>query len=133
MRRALPPRHLSLSQAKSSDGYRLLVRAPEPMRGSGSISPGRAWLVVGLLWLPGCINYLDRVMITTMRSSLLEAIPMSDAQYGLLTTVFLFFYAALSPFAGFLADRIGRTRVIIGSLIAWSIVTWLTGYASSFE
>jgi len=103
------------------------------MRGSGSISPGRAWLVVGLLWLPGCINYLDRVMITTMRSSLLEAIPMSDAQYGLLTTVFLFFYAALSPFAGFLADRIGRTRVIIGSLIAWSIVTWLTGYASSFE
>src|SRR5688500_2679911 len=103
------------------------------MLASSSISPRRAWLVVGLLWLPGCINYLDRVMITTMRSSLLEAIPMSDAQYGLLTTVFLLFYAVLSPFAGFLADRIGRTRVIIGSLIAWSIVTWLTGYASTFE
>ncbi|MEO6003693.1 MAG: MFS transporter [Opitutus sp.] len=101
---------------------------------SGKLSvSARAWFVVALLWLPGCINYLDRVMITTMRSSVLEKIPMTDAQYGLLTTVFLLIYAVLSPFAGFLADRIGRTRVIIGSVVAWSAVTWATGFATSFD
>ncbi len=67
--------------------------------------PPRAWLVVGLLWVVGCLNYLDRVMITTMRGSVIEAIPMTEAQFGLLTAGFLWTYGLLSPFAGFLADR----------------------------
>ncbi|MBI5771714.1 MAG: MFS transporter [Verrucomicrobia bacterium] len=98
--------------------------APSPML--------RAWLTVALLWFVGCLNYLDRVMITTMRQSLVEAIPMTDAQFGLLTTVFLFVYAVLSPFAGFLADRFNRSRVIVFSLIAWSAITWLTAHATTY-
>lgn len=94
--------------------------------------PARAWLVVGLLWVVGCLNYLDRVMITTMRGSVVEAIPMTDAQFGLLTSVFLWVYAILSPFAGFLADRFSRSRVIIVSLFAWSAITWLTAHATTF-
>lgn len=94
--------------------------------------PARAWLVVGLLWFVGCLNYLDRVMITTMRGSVIEAIPMTDAQFGLLTSVFLWVYAALSPFAGFLADKYSRSRVIIISLFAWSLITWLTAHATTF-
>ena len=94
--------------------------------------PSGAWLIVGLLWVVGCFNYLDRVMITTMRGSLIAAIPMSDAQFGLLTSVFLWVYGVLSPFAGFLADRFNRSRVIIGSLLAWSIITWLTAHATTF-
>jgi MFS family permease len=93
----------------------------------------RAWLVVGLLWFVALLNYLDRVMITTMRGSLMEAIPMTDAQFGLLTSVFLWVYAVLSPFAGFLADRFSRSRVILWSLLVWSALTWLTGYAKTFE
>lgn len=92
----------------------------------------RAWFVVGLLWVVAGLNYLDRVMITTMRGSLVEAIPMTDAQFGLLTSVFLWVYALLSPVAGFLADRFNRSRVIIISLLFWSLFTWLTGHAKSF-
>ena len=95
--------------------------------------PPRAWLVVALLWVVGCLNYLDRVMITTMRTSVVEAIPMTDAQFGLLTTAFLLVYAVLSPFAGFLADRFNRSRIIIGSLFVWSLITWLTGHAKTYE
>ena len=80
--------------------------------------PSRAWLVVGLLWVVGCLNYLDRGMINTMRGSLVAAIPMTDAQFGLLSSVFLWVYGLLSPFAGFLADRFNRSRVIIASLFA---------------
>ncbi len=95
--------------------------------------PARAWLIVGLLWIVGLLNYLDRVMITTMRLSIKEAIPMTDAQFGLLTTVFLLVYAALSPFAGYLADRFNRSRLIIGSLFLWSFITWFTGHAKTYE
>lgn len=95
--------------------------------------PARAWLIVGLLWIVGCLNYLDRVIMTTMRGSLVEAIPMTDAQFGLLTSVFLWVYAVLSPFAGFLADRFNRSRVIIVSLFVWSGITWLTAHATTFH
>ncbi len=93
----------------------------------------RAWLVVALLCFVGCLNYLDRIMITTMRTSILEDIPMTEAQFGLLTSVFLWIYGLLSPFAGFLADKYSRSRVIIISLFVWSLVTWLTGHAKTFE
>lgn len=92
----------------------------------------RAWLVVGLLFVVGMLNYLDRVMITTMRNSIVDAIPMTDTQFGLLTAVFLWTYGLLSPMAGFLADRFSRSRVIIGSLFIWSVVTLLTAYSTTF-
>jgi predicted MFS family arabinose efflux permease len=93
----------------------------------------RAWLIVGVLWVVAALNYLDRIMITTMRDSLMQAVPMTDAQFGLLTSVFLWVYGLLSPFAGFLADRFNRSRLIVFSLLVWSLLTWLTGHARSFE
>lgn len=93
----------------------------------------RAWLTVWLLWPVACLNYLDRMMLVTMRESIVGAIPMSDAQFGLLTSAFLWVYGILSPFAGYLADRFNRGHIIIISLFIWSLVTWVTGYAQSFE
>lgn len=95
--------------------------------------PSGAWIVVVLLSLGGCLNYLDRIMITTMRPSIMHSIPMTEAQFGLLTSVFLWVYGILSPFAGFLADKINRSSIIIGSVFLWSVVTWLTAYSSTFE
>ena len=93
----------------------------------------RAWLVVGLLWFVACLNYLDRIMITTMRGSMIAEIPMTETQFGMLTAVFLWVYGLISPFAGFLADRFSRSRIIIVSLIAWSAITLLTGHAKTFD
>lgn len=94
--------------------------------------PSRAWLTVGLLWVVGCLNYLDRLMLITMRLSVKEDIPMTDAQFGLLTTVFLIVYAILSPLGGFIADRLSCSRTIIFSLLVWSAITWLTAHATTF-
>lgn len=98
-----------------------------------SKSLNRAWLVVGLLWVVACLNYLDRLTLASMRDSVKAEIAMTDAQFGLLTSVFLWVYGVLSPAGGFIADRFSRKGVIVGSLAVWSAVTWLTGMMQSFE
>ena len=103
------------------------------MHAPPSPSNFRAWLAVALLCVVGCLNYLDRNMLLTMRKSVVEAVPMTEAQFGLLTSIFLWVYGLLSPVAGFLADRFSRSRVIIVSLFVWSAVTWLTAHARTYN
>ena len=91
------------------------------------------WLVVAMLFFVGTLNYLDRTMIVTMRSSIISSIPMTDAQFGLLTSIFLWVYGILSPIAGFMADRFKRSYIIIGSLFTWSAVTWMTSFATTYN
>lgn len=57
--------------------------------------------------------------------------PMTNRSFGLLTSVFLWVYALFSPLGGYLADRIGRSVLIIGSLAIWSLVTFITGLVDS--
>lgn len=104
---------------------------------TSTISPNKTniypWLVVAMLCVVGCLNYLDRMMIATMRSSIVQEIHMTDAQFGLLTSVFLWVYGLLSPVAGFIADKYNKSRIIIISLLVWSSVTFLTSFATTFE
>jgi MFS family permease len=95
--------------------------------------PARAWLTVGLLWFIICHNFGSRIMLTTMHDSITTAMPITETQFGLLTSVFLWAYALINPLGGFLADRFNRSWVLIVSMFAWSAVTWLTGYVQSFE
>ena len=60
-------------------------------------------------------------------------ISITNAQFGLLTSVFLWVYGAFSPLGGYLADHYGRRRMILGSLVVWSGVTWLTGQMESLS
>lgn len=100
---------------------------------SGPQLPPRAWLIVVLLWFVICSNFLCRIMLTTMHGSIVASFPITEAQFGLLTSAFLWVYAVVNPFGGFLADRFSRSWVLIGSMFAWSAITWLTSYARNFE
>lgn len=91
-----------------------------------------AWLVVGILWFVSLLNYLDRLLVASMRIPIKDDIPMTDAQFGLLTSVFLIVYAILSPLGGYLADRFSRKWVIFTSLLFWSIVTLVTGFVENY-
>ncbi len=91
-----------------------------------------AWLVVGILWFVSMLNYLDRLLIASMRTPIKEDIPMTDAEFGLLTSAFLIIYAILSPLGGYLADRFSRKWVIFTSLLLWSFITLLTGFVQNY-
>lgn len=91
-----------------------------------------AWVAVGLLWIVVMLNYFDRQLLSVVRMPIVEDIPMTDAQFGLITSAFLLIYAVLSPVGGFLADRYSRRLVILCSLVVWSTVTWWTGHAEDY-
>jgi MFS transporter, Spinster family, sphingosine-1-phosphate transporter len=91
-----------------------------------------AWIVVGLLWVVAMLNYLDRLLIASMHDPIKESIAMTEAQFGLLTSVFLWVYGFLSPFGGYIADRWSRKWVIVFSVLVWSVVTFWTGTVHSF-
>jgi predicted MFS family arabinose efflux permease/N-acetylneuraminic acid mutarotase len=95
-------------------------------------TPLYAWVVVGLLWVVAVLNYVDRQIIYSVFPLLQAELHLSNVQLGLLSSVFLWVYGLLSPFTGFLADRYGRKRIILTSLLVWSLVTWLTGKVSHF-
>jgi len=106
---------------------------PKPPTDAGDRPGIYAWIVVGLLFVTAALNYLDRLMITSMRDPIRAQIPMSDAQFGLLTSAFLAVYAIVSPLGGYLADRVGRRRVIVSSLAIWSAATACTAFAHTFH
>ncbi len=96
------------------------------------LSRNYAWMVVGILWFVSMLNYLDRLLIASMRTPIKADIPMTDAEFGLLTSAFLIIYAILSPLGGYLADRFSRKWVIFSSLLLWSTITLLTGFAQNY-
>lgn len=92
------------------------------------------WLVVALLWVVALLNYMDRQMLSTMQGAMkFDIVELQKAEaFGALMAVFLWIYGLVSPFAGVVADRVSRKKLVVGSLFVWSAVTYLMGYASDF-
>lgn len=91
------------------------------------------WLAVALLWGVALLNYLDRQVIFAQFPLIQRDLHATSLELGLISSVFLWVYAALSPFAGYMADRWGHARVIFLSLLIWSAATWMTAHVQSIE
>ncbi|WP_316821842.1 MFS transporter [Pedobacter gandavensis] len=94
-----------------------------------------AWVVVGLLWVVALLNYMDRQMLSTMKPAMQMDIHelQSATNFGYLMAIFLWIYGFMSPVSGIIADKFNRKWLIVGSLFVWSLVTYLMGYATTFN
>lgn len=93
------------------------------------------WVVVGLLWFVALLNYMDRQMLSTMKPAMQMDISelKSATNFGYLMAIFLWIYGLMSPISGIIADKLNRKWLIVGSLMVWSLVTFLMGYATTFN
>ena len=70
-------------------------------------------LMLVFLLLLNIINMIDRTLLASFGSEIIEDLNLTDSQFGLLTgLVFVFFYSIMGLFMGALADRFHRPRLI---------------------
>ena len=89
------------------------------------------WEIIFLLWVAYFLNQADRQVFNTVLPHIQEFLGATDATMGLISTCFNLFFALTVPFAGYFADRLSRSKIIIFSVALFSVATMFTGYAST--
>ena len=90
-----------------------------------------AWWTLAFLWVAYLLNYVDRQVVFSIFPALRKDLQFSDAELGLIGTVFIWVYSLSMPVAGRIADLAPRGRVVIGSLALWSLATLGTALSGS--
>ena len=104
-----------------------------PMRNEERSHPAYTWYVVGLLAVVNLFNYMDRMLLSVLLPDIKHELSLSDSQLGLLTGLaFALFYATAGLPIARLADLWIRKRIIALSLVAWSLMTAVSGAAQTF-
>ena len=85
------------------------------------------WPLIAILTTIAALNYCDRMAIAAVFPLLRSDLGVSDVWLGAIGSAFLWSYAIGSPIVGWIADHRSRTRIVLFSLIAWSLVTMATG------
>ncbi|MGH0924247.1 MFS transporter [Bacillus pacificus] len=76
---------------------------------------------------------LDSLLVAPLLPVITETISIPDGSGGLLITIYALCYGITAPVFGTMSDRVGRKRMIIIGFTIFSISTFCTGLAKSFE
>lgn len=96
------------------------------------VSSPYAWLVLGLLTLIYITSFVDRQIIAVLATQIQDELNLSNLQVGLLYgTAFSFIYAVCGIPMGRLADLYSRKLMIVLGLVVWSLMTFISGFATS--
>jgi MFS family permease len=97
---------------------------------SRQLSPrGLLLILTGL----NLFNYLDRFVLPAVLTRVRGDLGLNGDQAGTLAAAFMLGYFITSPFFGFLGDRWPRKWLIAGGILVWSIGTFMTGRAHSYD
>src|SRR5690349_9432147 len=89
------------------------------------------WLLFILTGL-NLLNYLDRSVLSAVRTPLASEFGLTYGESGRAFTAFMIGYFVTSPFFGYLGDRLSRKWLIAIGIFVWSLGTVLTGLAGGF-
>jgi MFS family permease len=107
------------------------VGGVKPARVFGGLISSR-WAFVALLTLVGVLNYLDREMPYILTQSIKHDLRLSDGALGFINGIgFLLIYALVGIPISRLSDRGVYGLVISASILFWSAMTALGGFAAN--
>jgi MFS transporter, Spinster family, sphingosine-1-phosphate transporter len=76
-----------------------------------------------LLLVLNMLNYGDRQVLNALAPKVIREFQLTEAQFGLTTSVFVYAYMLAAPFLGQLALRISRWWLISGCVVIWSLAS----------
>jgi MFS family permease len=97
--------------------------------GTGGRDANYILAVCTLLYM---VNFMDRQVLSIVLQPMKIELGLTDAQCGLLQTVFILGIAFFSFPISYLMDRWSRKKPIAIMAILWSIFTYVTGLATNF-
>ncbi len=89
----------------------------------------RFLFALGIVWV---LDAFEVVIVGNVLKSMIDDLGLSNLQASLVVSGFLLGAIAGSFLFGYLADRLGRKRVFIITLLLYSLGTFLTGFAWDF-
>lgn len=99
------------------------------MKSSNAIDKSYEWKVILLLSLTFGLVSVDRFIIAPIFPLIMEDLNLNYQQLGYIISALGITWGIFSMIAGNLSDRIGRRKVIIPTVILFSICGGLTGFA----
>jgi MFS family permease len=88
--------------------------------------------ILGVLTALNGLNYLDRYVAAATLPLILADLGISDAQGGLLQSLFIVSYSLVCPAAGWVGDRQPRLRLAALGVFVWSAATVASGLAPTY-
>jgi ACS family hexuronate transporter-like MFS transporter len=79
------------------------------------------WRVAWLVCVAIAISYLDRQSLPVAVAAIQRDIPLTNTQFGALSSVFLLAYALAYAGGGVLIDRLGTRRGFLAIMVFWSL------------
>ncbi len=86
------------------------------------------WVVAFILFVAYSIQYLDRVKTTVLNPSIMKDISLTTSDIGTGAFLMMIFYGPAQLISGTLTDKFGAKRILISSVIAWSLMTAWMGF-----
>src|SRR5439155_4601598 len=99
--------------------------------------PAKSWsqsprVILGSLTTLNALNYLDRYVSAATLPLILADLAISDAQGGLLQSLFIVAYSLACGPAGWLGDAGKRLRLVASGVFVWSAATFASGLAPTY-
>jgi MFS family permease len=106
---------------------------PAPDLAKAPYKPGRRrWVMLALLAALMVINLAERTNFSVAGPLIMRDMKLSNADFGLILSLFQWTYGLMTLVAGLSVDRYGPRMILGASAFAWGIIAALTGQARSF-
>ena len=91
------------------------------------------WILLGLLSCAFFFHQADRALFGLLTIPIQNELHLTDVQIGWINTVLSWTLAGMAFIAGPIGDRLSRKWLITGSLIAWSVMTFMMGFVGDWR